>query len=142
MPLLLFAAQGVDKTFKLAVEQSKAGLKLHRVFGVLRLLNLQVNGVLVQGRLGRHAITKGRISRGHTLSINMFAVAAIELKLTALGLGILLRQYRGEIKITGFEVRRIGIGHVVGQDLGALGTKTECLVMTVEGAFEADAHDR
>jgi hypothetical protein len=54
----------------------------------------------------------------------------------------LLGQYRGKIQITRLEVRRVSIGHVVGQHFGTLGTKAKCFVMTVEGAFEADAHDR
>src|SRR3990167_8187642 len=92
----LFAAQGADQAFEFAIKQGEAGLKLHRVFGVVRLLDLQIDGVLIQRWLGRHAITQSRICRRQRLAIKVLAVAAAELKLAALGLGILLGQYRSK----------------------------------------------
>ncbi|MDT4882276.1 hypothetical protein FQZ97_1182140 [compost metagenome] len=62
----------------------------------------------------------------------MPGVGTIQREMTLAGLLGLGRQNRSEVHVARLVVGRIGVGDVVGQHLGTLGAKAQCLFVDAE----------
>nr|GEW95781.1 hypothetical protein [Tanacetum cinerariifolium] len=136
----LLSAQGCNQPFEFAVEQGEAGLKTDGVFGVIGVLDLGVDGVLVQRRLRRGAVEQAGFAIAHAFGFDVTGVGHVEGEVAIGGLVALRRQDFGEVEVPRLVVGRVGVGNVVGQHFGTLGTEVECLFMDAKCVVETDAH--
>ncbi|MNG03646.1 hypothetical protein D3C84_867350 [compost metagenome] len=104
------------------------------------MLKLGIDRVLVDRRLHRRAVLQRCIGHVQALGINVSGVGLLQREGAVLDLVVLRRQHGCEIKVAGLVVRRVGVGNVVGQYFGALGTQAQCLLVNAKCLVETDAH--